>query len=630
MNRYFSQITQKLIEYSKTKYVRIGVIIVVCFFLLDILFPLPNTKPYSREIVARDNTLLTAYLSTDSKWRLKTNLEDVSPDLLKAIIEKEDKWYDWHFGFNPISIFRALYSNIISGETVSGASTISMQVIRLLEPRDRNIFSKFIEMFRSFQLELHYTKEEILEMYMSHLPFGGNIEGVKSASYIYFDRPPNKLSLAQSILLTIIPNDPNSRRLDRKFSDIKKYRDYWIGVFQKNDVFPKSDLTDAKYEPIEFARHSIVVEAPHFCQMINRKYTGDKIVTTLDLKIQHITEKLLSNYVNRVKSKGVTNGAVIIIDNKNSEVVAYCGSSDFYDSNYAGQVNGITSVRSPGSTLKPALYALALDLGLMTPKMRLLDIPTDFSGYIPENYDRKFNGSVTFEFALINSLNIPAVRLLRMVGFSQFVSLLSKADFNSIRKNEKNLGLSLILGGCGVTLEELTRLFTAFARDGKIFKLNYIINNEQDEGVQLFSKGAAYLIGIILLNNQRPDFPNQLSDVTKLPKIAWKTGTSYGKRDAWAVGFNPQYTIGVWMGNFNGKGSPYLSGAEMSVPLLFDLFNAISYGEDKKWFDMPNDILERDVCAETGLLPTEQCKNLVLDFYIKNVSPNLKCDLYKE
>ena len=597
-------------------------------FLLDFLFPAPVVKEYSKEIIANDGTLLTAYLTKDDKWRMKASIDEISQNLIKAIIEKEDNWFLWHWGVNPFSIVRAFYTNISSGKRVSGASTITMQLARMLEPKDRNYFSKLIEIFRAFQLELHYSKKEILEMYLNKLPYGGNIEGVKAASYIYFNRPPRQLSLSQSILLCVIPNDPNNLRLDKSTLKAKILRNHWIKRFSKENIFSKQNLNDALNEPVLATRNPVPNRAPHFSYFIKEHYNGDKIKTTLNLKIQKTAQGLLWNYVNRVSSKDVSNGAVIIVDNKNSSVVGYCGSSDFFDDSRSGQVNGITAVRSPGSTLKPPLYAYAFDEGILTPKMKLYDIPTDFSGYEPENYDLKYYGDVTVRFALQNSLNIPAVRLLNKIGLDNFLELLGTSGFNDIAQRKKQLGLSVILGGCGVTLEELTRLYSSFARNGNLYNLHYVKDDKDDSHIKLFSASSSYLIAKILSGslNDRV-FAND--DDNGVTKFAFKTGTSYGKRDAWAIGFNKHYTIGVWLGNFNGKGSPHLSGAEMAVPLLKELFNAIDYSTGKDWFEKPGEVQERKVCSVTGLLPTKYCTETTTDFYIEGISHNKICDVHK-
>jgi penicillin-binding protein 1C len=596
--------------------------------LLFYLIPLPKFKTYSQSVYSSDSTLLTAYLTEDDKWRLRTRLDEVSPELIKAIIEKEDKYFYRHPGFNPFAIVRAMFQNIVEGKRVSGASTITMQLARILEPSERSYVNKFIEILRAVQLEFHFSKDEILEIYLSYLPYGGNIEGIKSASFIYFNRPPGKLSLAQAITLAVIPNDPNKYRLDKNVVEVINKRDKWINKFLSAQIFPEQQLTDAKEEILISQRFSLPSFAPHFTYYVAGKYEQDQIYTNLELKIQSIAEDLLLNYVNRNYGKGISNGALMVIDNTDNSVKAYCGSANFYDELNSGQVNGITAVRSPGSTLKPALYAYAFDLGILTPKMKLNDIPTDFSGYEPENYDLKFNGPVTAEYALVNSLNVPAVGLLQKAGFNRFISLLVNSGFEEISKQKKYLGLSTILGGCGVKHEQLTRLFTAFANKGKLRKLHYL-KDEKEEGKNAFSEEASYLIAEILSQNERPDFPAELIELAGVPRIAWKTGTSYGKRDAWAIGFNKNYTIGVWMGNFSGKGSPYLSGSEMAVPLLFELFKAI----DKKnngWFQFPLNLLTRKVCSETGLVAGSNCKHTIDDYWIEDVSHQKTCDLYKE
>lgn len=613
-------------KYDRT--IKIVFSILLLFIVLDLLFPLPKSKEFSKEIHAKDGTLLTAYLTSDDKWRMKTKLDKVSPDLIKAIIEKEDSWFYWHFGINPVAIFRAVHKNLTTSETQLGASTITMQVARMLEPKKRTYLNKIFEIFRAIQLEIKYSKEEILELYLSLLPFGGNIEGVKSASYIYFNRPPDKLSLAQSIMLAVIPNDPNALRLDRFNDKVILKRNFWINKFKREKIFSSIDLNDALDEPVEKNRFSIPVLAPHFSYYVKNSFQGDIINTTLDLFVQQTAENILLRNVRRVFYKGITNGAVLVIDNRNSSVVAYCGSADFYDQGSFGQVNGITAVRSPGSTLKAALYAYTFDDGNLTPKMKFADIPTDFHGYQPENYDLKFYGNVSTEFALVNSLNIPAVKLLEQTGLNNFVNFLEGAGFSQIQKQKSKLGLSMILGGCGTNLQELTQLFSAFARKGKLSPINFILTENENKVQQIFSETSSYLVAKILSGVNRSDIVD-LSNYSKLPKFAWKTGTSYGKRDAWAIGFNPNYTIGVWMGNFNGVGSPNLSGAEVAVPLLFDLFNAIDYNSEVKWFQTPDELFTRKVCSESGLVPTQYCPNTIYDFAIKDKSHNDVCNIHK-
>ncbi len=606
-------------------------ILIAAIFICDLLFPLPDAPEYSQSVYSAKGNLLSAYLTSDDKWRMRTRIDEVTDDLKKSLIEKEDKWFYYHPGVNPISIIRALYSNITSGKRVSGASTITMQTVRLLEPAKRTYFNKFREMLRAFQLELHYSKDEILELYLSLLPYGGNIEGVKSAAYIYFNRPPDKLSLAQCILLSVIPNDPNKLRPDINPINAKAARTNLINYFKKNKTFPKILLSDADDEAINAFRHTIPNSAPHLCRFIKSKYKDDIIQLCLDESIQLTAEKHLRAHVNSMKFRGISNGASLVIDNKTSSVIAYCGSADFNDSDASGQVDGVQALRSPGSTLKAPLFAYAIDLGLITPKSRISDIPTDFSGYSPENYDSKFKGSVTAEYALKQSLNIPAVKLLHQVGIGNYTSILEQSGFSDISKRSKYMGLSLILGGCGATLEELVRLYSVMARGGKLYNLRYRSDHPADSSaVRIFSEDAVYITSQILSDNDRPDFSADLVALSNLPLISWKTGTSYGRRDAWAIGYNPDYTIGVWMGNFNAEGSSYLSGAQVAVPLLFRLFNAIDYDPENKYFPYPENTGEREVCAETGMLPSDKCDKLTTDFYIENKSSNKVRDLYQK
>ncbi|MBU0474795.1 MAG: penicillin-binding protein 1C [Bacteroidetes bacterium] len=594
------------------------------------MFPIPEPKEYSQVIYAKDSTMLAAYLTSDDKWRLETKVSDITPEMVQAIINKEDKWFYWHFGFNPFSIVRAFASNITSDNRISGASTITMQIARIMEPGERSYFNKLLEIFRAIQLELHFSKKELLEIYLSNIPMGGNIEGVKAASLLYFNKLPKKLSLSQSVLLTIIPNNPNKNRLDIPNESIIRKRNNLLLKFRGQNLFSNESISDALEEKVESHRYNIQNFAPHFTQVINSSSKETEIFTTLIPKIQLKCTKLLENHVNRSIGKGVTNGAVLVIENTRNSIIAYCGSSDFYNSETAGQVNGITSIRSPGSALKPFLYSQALNNGVITPKSKLLDVPTDFGSYAPENYEREFNGEVTVDYALVNSLNVPAVRLLQKIGFQPFINLLESLNFKEIERQEKTLGLSVILGGCGVTLEELTIAYSIFANKGKLRAINCFNNKLIEDEKQILSEETSYLISNILSSLERTESPNLISSVSKLPNIAWKTGTSYGRRDAWAIGYNKSYTIGVWMGNFDGKGSPYLSGSEMAVPLLFSLFNSIDYENSANWFHEPVGISTRDVCKNSGLIPSENCTDIIRDYYIENVSSNEKCNHIQE
>jgi penicillin-binding protein 1C len=311
-------------------------------------------------------------------------------------------------------------------------------------------------------------------------------------------------------------------------------------------------------------------------------------------------------------------------------VITYVGSSNFNDTTDAGQVNGAAAVRQPGSTLKPLLYALCIDEGLLTPKMVMNDVAVNYEGYAPENYDQKYNGYVTTEYALEHSLNIPAVKSLKILGKDKLVEKLSSCGFRQIQKDKPKLGLSMILGGCGTTLEELTALFSSFANEGNYYSPSYSDKDTIHKKVNVVSTEAAFIINDILSKVNRPDFPLNWQSTERMPKIAWKTGTSYGRRDAWSIGYNKNYTVGVWVGNFSGVGVPDLNGSNTATPLLFKIFNTIDYDSDAEWFTMPKGCESRMVCSETGLLPSDHCHNLVMDYFIPLISSTTKCNNIQE
>lgn len=596
------------------------------FLLLDVAIPFKVSPRYSTLIAASDGTILHAFLNDDDKWRLYTELEEITPVLRQTILQKEDRYFYYHPGFNPVALGRAFLKNTATGRRSSGASTITMQVVRLLEPRQRTYLSKTIELFRAVQLELHYSKDEILQLYLNLIPYGGNIEGMKSASLLYFGKLPQLLSLAEITTLTIIPNRPSSLRLGQKNAFIVQERNKWLRRFEKAALFDKQVIDDAINEPLTAYRREAPKLAPHLAFRLKKEHKNTPIIRTTILPTrQALVEQMTQNYVNRLQSMDIHNAAVIVVNNETMRVEAYVGSADFNNPYDGGQVDGIRAVRSPGSTLKPLLYAIAFDKGMITPKSAINDVPTNFGGFEPENFDRRFNGKVTIEFALANSLNIPAVKVLKELTPSVLIGYLKKADFQTVKKQSKDLGLSMILGGCGVTLEELTRLFTSFANEGKIHGLNYSTDAKKSKGEVLVSPESAYLINGILTQITRPDLPNNFDNTYHLPRIAWKTGTSYGKKDAWSIGYNRRYTVGVWVGNFSGVGVPELNGANIATPLLFDVFNAIDYNSPTGWFKPTTDITRRKVCAESGDLPAEFCTHQVLDYAIMGISPTRRC-----
>jgi penicillin-binding protein 1C len=652
---HFSQLLDLLFHtrIARRVYALVGLPFVV-FLLLNLIFPLPAEPPYAQIITTENGTVLSAFLSADEKWRMKTILPEITPELQKAFIAKEDKYFYYHLGINPLAIFRAAFNNLLRGKKTSGASTITMQVARLLEPKKRTYSNKIVEVFRALQLEWKYSKAEILQLYLNLVPYGGNIEGVKAASLLYFSCLPNQLSVAQITALSIIPNRPTSLALGKHNDKIEEERNRWLKIFESEKVFSKTVIADALLEPIKAKRHKSPKTAIHFAYLLHRLYPQTDIVPSyIKIDLQNKVEEITQAYMRSIGHYGVHNAAVLVIENETQRVLAYLGSPNFEDAAYGGQVDGVRAYRSPGSALKPLVYGLAFDAGKITPKLQLLDVSQDFEGYMPENYNKRFNGLVTAEKALAASLNLPAVSLLNEIGVKTLTDKLKVADFQWIGKQEKNVGLSLALGGCGVNLFEMAGLYTAFANEGKYkpLQISPLAKNllgsskpltnlkegkeklKQDKAKEdkiLLSPAANYVINEILTKVERPlELPSSYENNPHLPKIAWKTGTSYGRRDAWSIGFNKKYTVAVWVGNFNGEGRPELTGAGVATPLLFKLFNNIDYKSAYQWFEMPKELDFRLVCAASGKVPNSFCDNITSDYYLSGVSSAQPCDHLK-
>lgn len=612
----------------------VGLILVILglFVLLNSFFPIRTSIDYAQIILSEEKKPLYFFLSKDDKWRLKSSINEFPEELIEAIIEKEDKFFYYHFGVNFISIAKAFTNNIASGKKVSGASTITMQVARLLDPKPRTYLNKLVEVFRAFQLEWKFSKDEILTMYLNLVPYGGNIEGVRAASLLYFGVEPNQLSLAQCIALSIVPNRPTSLAIGKNNKAIEAARNKWLEQYRKSKTFNNDAIDEAIAEPLDSYRRNSPKNAPHFSYRIHRFHQKDPVInTTLSFELQESVVELSKQYLRRTAQFGVYNSAVLVVDNATKNVVAYVGNPNFNDNKNAGQVDGTRALRSPGSTLKPFIYALTFDYGIYTPRSILYDVPTNFENYSPRNFDQRFNGKVTLKEALGNSLNVVAVKALEKIGVNSMISTLEKADFASISRSKHNLGLSLALGGCGVSLYEMAGIYSSLATNGNYKPLNYLQQKDtsKQNGIQLFSPESSYLITEILSEIDRPDLPSEYQWGRKVPKIAWKTGTSYGRKDAWSIGYNKKYTVAVWVGNFNNKGARALTGAGIATPLLFKIFNSIDYNSKTAWFETPESLKERVVCKESGLPPSIHCNSFITDFFIPKVSSIQQCSHQK-
>jgi penicillin-binding protein 1C len=588
-------------------------------------------KPYSLVVYDRDGKFLSTFLASDGQWRLKTSPGEIPEPIKRIILAKEDRFFYFHPGVNPFSLCRALYQNLRSRKRISGASTITMQVARMLEPKRRTYAAKAIEIFRAFQIELRYSKKEILELYLSLLPLGGNIEGLKSAALIYYQTPLERLNIAQLFDLMLIPNNPNRLRPDRNSENLMRERQRRSASFFARSLLTRQDSLIFDQTSAGATRNPFPSFASHFCLRV-KQLAGSRasVRTTLHLHTQLLAERLLSDHLRYWKMRGVENGSVLILENKTMNVLAYVGSEQFHDSLAGGQIDAVQALRSPGSTLKPFLYALLMDRGTLTPKTRLLDVPYDAEGYTAENYDGTFSGFVFADEALQRSLNVPMVRLLKNIGLSEFVPFCKDLGLTSIETQQSKLGLSMILGGCGVTLEELTAGYAAFPNSGMSARPRFIQDTSSVQRKRVFSDGAAFMVTEILSDVRRPDMPANIDAAMHLPRIAFKTGTSYGRRDAWAVGYTAEYTIGVWIGNVTNKGAADLMASKTAVPLLIDLFRSVSKTNQKSILAMPPEINTRDVCAESGKIPTPRCAHTIEDYYSMTSTIPVMCDIENE
>jgi len=610
-------------------------IMVATPFLLDRLFPFPHARlhrPPATIVYDRDGEPLRMFLPADEKYRFPVTLEEVPPELVRALIASEDRHFERHPGVDPVAMLRASWSNVRARRVVSGASTIPMQIARMAEPRRRSLRAKLIESLRALQLTAHYSKRELLEIYVNLAPYGSNIEGVGAASYFYFGKEPRRLSLGEIALLTTLPRSPNRYDPFRDPTAARNARDRVLTQLHERGAFTSKEIAEARRQELPGKRRRVPFSAPHWCELARREApSASRLRTTLDPRVQRIAQQRVTARVAEMRSRGVENAAVVVIDNATREVRALVGSADF-GARGDGQNNGAMARRSPGSALKPFLYAKAIDDGRLVPETYLLDIPTDYSGYVAENYDGTYRGRVTTRDALIQSLNAPAVHLVSELGVDSFLTTLRRGGLRTLDRSSADYGLPLVLGSGEVRLLDLTNLYATLAEGGvhrPVRLLNQsAVGSRRSVGERLFSPETTALITDVLCELRRPDMPQGWELTADTPRIAWKTGTSYGHRDAWSIGFTSRYTIGVWIGNFDGHGVKGLSGSEDAAPLLFDLFRAIDRSSVAKRATPRIEPIE--VCALSHELPTPHCRERVSIARIAGVSRLGSCTIHRQ
>jgi penicillin-binding protein 1C len=577
--------------------------------------PLPaRTTDFSVAVEYRDGEPAHIFLTNDEKWRLPVSLERIDPKLVDALIALEDQRFYSHAGVDSIAIVRAAISNVTSLRRVSGGSTITMQLARLLEPRPRTIRGKLVQMFRALQLDARMSKREILEHYLSRTPYGRNLEGIESAARSYFGHSAAHLSPLEIATLLAVPQGParyapTKANIDR----LRTRRDAILTKLIAAGVFSKADATAAIAEaaavPPPTKLRSMPRNAPHAAVWLRDLSPGQtRIRSTLEPGAQALAEKVIALHAPELVRKHIHNAAIVVVDHRTREVAGLVGNLDITDFKHGGQIAMFKRPRSPGSTLKPLLYSLAIDRGLALPEYLVADVPVEYGTYRPHNFDGDFMGLVTLRDALSRSLNIPFVALLHELGVEPFIAELQKSGVALSRAKHGEYGLSLIAGGIELTPLEVASLYATLAQDGTYKPLRVLASARDTAGVSVYGGVAAQLTREALALRDRPDFPKR-RELTRLPAdIHWKTGTSFGYRDAWSVGSSPAYTVAVWTGNVDQRASFELVGSEAAGPILFDILEGLAdRTRTARPPKPPADLTEIEVCSYSGHIAGEAC-----------------------
>lgn len=606
------------------KVMTIGIVLLV----IGYIFCLPRQLfhvPYSTVVTDRNDELLGARIASDGQWRFPPR--ETTPEKIKqCLITFEDKHFYHHWGVNPLSVGRAIYQNTKHKRIISGGSTLTMQTIRLARNESRTFGEKIIEMIWATRLEFRASKEEILSMYVSHAPFGGNVVGLDAAAWRYFGHSAEDLSWAESAMLAVLPNAPAMIHLSKGRKMLLSKRNRLLKQLLEKKIIDASTYELAVTEPLPDEPHPLPQTAPHLVSRFYKERNGQYTRSTIDRGIQTHIEDLAERWSNEFNRSDIRNLAILVIDIPANQVIAYCGNVHFDRKQGGNQVDVIQAPRSTGSILKPFLYYAMLQEGSLLPDMLLPDIPININGFTPQNFSMQYEGAVPASEALARSLNIPAVTMLQRYGVPKFHNFLQQTGFKTITRSSSHYGLSLILGGAEATLWDVTNAYAQMGRsliphpDSKLSEKKEagIImakeeeKEEENETVRkstqknlIWDKGAVWQTFDALKEVNRPEEIDWKS-IPSMQTIAWKTGTSYGFRDAWAVGVTPRYAVGVWVGNATGEGKPGLVGAQTAGPVLFDIFN---YLPASSWFERPTGVfVDAEVCRRSGHLKGRFCE----------------------
>ncbi len=597
-------------------------IIIITFVIASIFYwqSLPTPlfdKSVSTVMLDRNNQLLSAHIAADEQWRFPT-INQVPEKFKQAILTFEDKRFEYHPGVDPIAMARALYLNISNGRTVSGGSTISMQVIRLARDNPpRTLWEKLKEVILATRLEFSYSKADILALYASNAPYGGNVVGLEAASWRYFGRTPEHLSWAETATLAVLPNSPALIHPGRNRQRLKEKRDALLATLHDNETLTELEYKLAVLEPLPIKPKRIPHYAPHLLATLMQENASPRIQTTLLKNEQVKIEQLMLQHAEYLALRDIHNLAALVVDNETFEVIAYVGNSQYGKWSERGHaVDIVHRPRSSGSILKPLLFARMIQSGEILPDTLVADLPTQYSGYMPENYDREYRGAVPAKQALARSLNVPAVRMLRQHGVSRFYNYLQQAGMRTLSRPADDYGLTLILGGAEANLWDMATIYANLANTAKQDryelethdkKLRVNANEEISDGnLSQFSPATAWLTMKALMEVSRPGAENHWREFTSSRRVAWKTGTSFGLRDAWSIGSDTRYTVAVWVGNASGEGIAGLTGVSSAAPIMFDIFNKLDKPEQD--FQAPLHLMRRvQICKDNGYLTTANC-----------------------
>jgi penicillin-binding protein 1C len=567
--------------------------------------PLPArlSPALSPVVYSAEGVLLRTYLSQEDMWRFPVALEELPPFFIKGLLCLEDKRFFGHPGIDPLALVRALMQNVRAGRVVSGGSTITMQVARLLEPRRRTLRAKLIEAWRALQLEWHLSKTYILTLYLTYAPYGGNVEGITAAAYFYFGRGPASLTPAEAALLYMLPQAPG--RWEKYTSH--QWQEARQRVLQRLagcGLLTPADVQQAHVAPLPAARQPFPLYAAHLADYLRQRYPQQgRLQTTIAIDVQRLLEQLVRRQQQTFRTKGVQNIAILVVENATRAVRGVIGNFDYLGTTHGQSIATFTVPRSPGSTLKPLLYALALEQAAILPESLLLDVPTRFARYAPENFSGTYAGLVTAETALSHSLNVPFVHLLQTMGVDRFLNFLELGGLR-LATERQGLGLSMIVGGFEVTPLELVQLYTNLANGGQAGELRWLATEEALAPPTLWlSPGAVSLTHRALAKRDRPDFPQRKYVAVSTPEVRWKTGTSQGRRDAWSIGYDNRYTVLVWLGNLDRTPSAALTGADSAAPVMFEILEALRTRSSDQAHGVSNTmpgLVEVEVCAFSG------------------------------